>query len=59
MLARFGDKDVTVATGQSNTVWISNGTTIVPAAVTAGVSDGVYTELASASFGEGTRVVVR
>ncbi len=59
VLARFGDKDVTVATGQSNTVWISNGTTIVPAAVTAGVSDGVYTELASASFGEGTRVVVR
>ena len=59
VLARFGAKNVTVATGQSNMVWLSNGTTIRPAAVTAGVSDGVFTEIASASFGEGARVVVR
>lgn len=59
VLARFGARDVTVATGQSNTVWISNGTTIMPSTVTAGVSDGVYTEIASTTVSEGTRVVIR
>ncbi len=59
VLARFGAKDVTVATGQSNTVWVSSGTTIAPEAVTTGASDGIYTELVSAPFDDGTLVATR
>jgi HlyD family secretion protein len=59
VLARFGDKNATIPSGKSNTVWVSNGTTITPEAVTTGATDGVYTELVSAPFDEGTAVVTR
>ncbi len=59
VLARFGAPGATVPTGKSNTVWISNGTTIAPVAVTIGLSDGVQTEIVSAPFSDGTPVVTR
>jgi HlyD family secretion protein len=59
VLARFGDRGATLPPAKSNTVWISNGTTISPAPVTTGASDGVYTEILSAPFGDGTPVVTR
>jgi HlyD family secretion protein len=59
VLARYGDKSAAVPTGKSNTVWVSNGTTITPEPVGIGASDGVYTELVSAPFGEGTLVATR
>jgi len=59
VLARFGDKSATIPSGKSNTVWVSNGTTITPEAVTTGATDGIFTELVSAPFDEGTAVVTR
>ena len=59
VLARFGDKSAIIPSGKSNTVWVSSGTTITPTAVTTGATDGVYTELVSAPFGEGTVVATR
>ena len=59
VLAQYGAKGVTMPPGKATTVWISNGTTISPAAVTIGASDGVNTEIVSAPFGEGVRVVTR
>jgi HlyD family secretion protein len=59
VLARYGDKAATVPSGTSNTVWVSNGGTITPEPVTPGASDGVYTELVSAPFDQGTSVVTR
>jgi HlyD family secretion protein len=59
VLARYGAKDATAPPVRASTVWISNGTTIAPAAVTIGASDGIYTEIVSAPFGEGARVVTR
>ena len=59
VLAHYGARDATVPPATASTVWISNGTTIAPAAVTIGASDGIYTEIVSAPFGEGARVVTR
>jgi HlyD family secretion protein len=59
VLARYGDKTTTVPGGKSNTVWVSSGGTITPEPVTAGASDGIYTELVSAPFDEGTAVATR
>jgi HlyD family secretion protein len=59
VLARYGAKDATVPPAKASTVWISDGTTIAPAAVTVGASDGIYTEIVSAPFGESARVVTR
>ena len=59
VLARFGDKSATIPSGKSNTVWVSNGTTITPEGVTTGATDGIFTELVSAPFDEGTAVVTR
>lgn len=57
VLARFSAKNVAVPGSKSNTVWISNGKTISPVTVSVGATDGVLTELVSAPFSEGTRVV--
>ena len=59
VLARYGARGTTLPAGKANTVWISNGTTITPVAVTIGLSDGVQTEIVSAPFGDGTAVVTR
>jgi HlyD family secretion protein len=59
VLARYGAKGAAVPPANASTVWISNGTTIAPAVVTTGTSDGIYTEIVSAPFGEGARVVTR
>jgi len=59
VLARYGDKSAIAPSGKANAVWVSNGTTIAPEPVTTGVSDGIYTELVSAPFDEGTAVVTR
>jgi HlyD family secretion protein len=59
VLAHHGAKDATVPPATATTVWIANGTTIAPVAVTIGVSDGIYTEIVSAPFAEGARVVTR
>ena len=59
VLARYGARGTTLPAGKGNTVWISNGTTIAPVAVTIGLSDGVQTEIVSPSFGDGTPVVTR
>jgi len=59
VLARYGDKSAIAPSGKANAVWVSNGTTIAPEPVTTGASDGIYTELVSAPFDEGTAVVTR
>jgi HlyD family secretion protein len=59
VLARFGAKDVAAPIGKSNTVWVSDGTTIAPVNVTVGTTDGINTEIVSAPFAEGTPVVTR
>jgi HlyD family secretion protein len=59
VLARYGDKTATVPSGKSNNVWVSNGGTITAEPVTPGASDGIYTELVSAPFDEGTSVATR
>jgi HlyD family secretion protein len=59
VLARYGAKGATMPPANASAVWISNGNTIAPAAVTTGATDGVYTEILSAPFGEGARVVTR
>jgi len=59
VLAQYGAKGVTMPPGKATTVWISTGTTISPIAVTIGASDGINTEIVSAPFGEGARVVTR
>jgi len=57
VLARFGAKNGSWPDGKSNTVWISNGKTISPVTVSVGATDGILTELVSAPFSEGARVV--
>lgn len=59
VLARYGDKSAIAPAGKTPAVWVSNGTTIAAEPVTTGASDGVYTELVSAPFDEGTAVVMR
>jgi len=59
VLAHYAAKDATVPPATATTVWISNGTSIAPVAVTIGASDDIYTEIVSAPFGEGARVVTR
>ena len=59
VLARFGVAAPKAAGGKSATVWISNGTTISPVAVTTGASDGSYTEILQAPFAQGALVVTR
>jgi hypothetical protein len=59
VLAHYGARDATVPPAKASTVWISSGTTLAPVAVTIGASDGIYTEIVSAPFGEGARVVTR
>lgn len=59
VLARYGAKNVTLPPGKTTTVWIANGTTIAPMNVTVGATDGVNTEILSAPFDEGARVVTR
>jgi HlyD family secretion protein len=59
VLGRFGDKSAVVPASKSDSVWVSNGTMITPTAVTIGATDGVYTELVSAPFNEGTAVAIR
>ena len=54
-----GAKDATASPATASTVWVSNGTTIAPAAVTTGATDGIYTAIVWAPFGEGARVVTR
>ncbi len=62
VLGRFGGKAAATsatASGTSNTVWVSDGTTITPVPVTIGASDGTRTEILGAPFAEGTLVVTR
>lgn len=59
VLERFGAGGAKAPAGKSATVWISNGTTISPAAVTPGASDGTHTEIVTAPFAEGALTVTR
>jgi HlyD family secretion protein len=59
VLAQYGAKGVTMPSGKATTVWIFNGKTVSPVAVTIGASDGIDTEIVAAPFGEGARVVTR
>lgn len=59
VLAHYGAKGATMPSGKATTVWISNGTTISPVTVTIGATDGVDTEIVTAPFSEGARVVTR
>jgi HlyD family secretion protein len=59
LLARFGGTTASLADQNSNAVWMFNGRTLAPAAVTTGIADSVYTEVLSAPFGEGTPVITR
>ena len=57
LLARFGAAKP--AGGKQATVWISNGATLSPVAVTTGLSDGSFTEILGTPFAEGALVVTR
>ena len=60
VLARFGGETAKSAVpAKTPTVWLSNGTTISPVAVTPGATDGTHTEILDAPFAEGAQVVTR
>jgi HlyD family secretion protein len=59
VLARFGVKGQAAPVSKSATVWVSNGTSIAPVAVTAGASDASQTEILGTPFAEGAVVVTR
>jgi hypothetical protein len=59
VLAEYA-QGVTPASGApGRTVWLLKDRAIVPVPVTAGASDGTYTEVAGAPFAEGALVVTR
>jgi HlyD family secretion protein len=58
VLARFAE-NASTPSGQGNTIWVLDGTSIRPLSVTVGISDGVYSEIVSPSLPEGTLVVTR
>jgi len=58
VLARFG-AGAKAPAGRSATVWVSNGTTIAPVAVTTGASDGAQTEIVKGALAPGALVVTR
>ena len=58
VLARFG-AGAKAPAGRAATVWVSNGTTISPVAVTLGASDGAQTEIVKGSLVAGALVVTR
>lgn len=62
VLARLGiqgAKSAPTSRGTSATVWVSDGTTISPVAVTIGASDSTQTEIVKAPFSEGALIVTR
>jgi len=59
VLAHFGAQAAKPPSGKSATVWVSNGTTIAPVAVTTGASDGTQTEIVKGSLTDGALVVTR
>jgi len=59
VLAQFGVKPPASVKGAAKTVWVSANNPLTPVTVTAGASDGTYTEIVNAPFAEGTRVVTR
>jgi HlyD family secretion protein len=62
VLARFDAAGATAtdaSAGKVTKVWVSDGTTISPVAVTIGASDNTQTEILKAPFGEGALVVTR
>jgi HlyD family secretion protein len=58
VLSKFAAKG-TAAAAKAPTVWVENGTTIVPVAVRLGASDASYTEIVDPPFAAGTLVVTR
>ena len=58
-LKRFTTPGAVPPTSPSPVVWTFDGSTIVPAAVHVGLSDGVEEELVDPPFGEGTSLVTR
>jgi HlyD family secretion protein len=58
VLAAYGGTAAT-ASAPGKTVWVKNGGSIAPVRVKTGASDGTYTEVIGAPFGEGTELVTR
>jgi len=59
VLAQYAGGAAAPAAIPGKTIWVMNGQTIAPVAVTPGASDGTYTEVSGASVGEGALVVTR
>jgi HlyD family secretion protein len=57
VLAQYGRPAAATAAGKS--VWLLNGGTLAPVAVTAGASDGTYTEVSGTTLTEGSQLVTR
>ena len=59
VLAHYAESPSIPVPAPGKAMWVMNGNTIAPVAVTAGISDGAYTEVTGPSIGDGTLVVTR
>jgi HlyD family secretion protein len=59
VLAQYAGGAAPPSTAPGKTLWVMNGQTIAPVAVTPGASDGTYTEISGAPVPEGALVVTR
>jgi HlyD family secretion protein len=59
VMAHYVGPQAPVAPAAGKGVWVMNGATIAPVAVTTGISDGTQTEITGTSVAEGALVVTR